>query len=72
MKDSTKRRSVLARTLVLAGSLFGGLMKSTTGEKFKPSYAGATLRGAAPIYMPKRKKFRGYMRSEEWKRKHPR
>ena len=70
MKDSTRRRSVIARTIVLVGALFGGLMKNTTSKAAHASGAGATLRGNAPIYNPRRGKFKGYMRSETYKKNH--
>ena len=64
MKDSTKRRTVIGRTLILAGAFFGGLLKGSDGKTAHPSGQGATLRGNAPIYNPRRGKFKGYLRNK--------
>ena len=63
MKNSTKRRSVLARTLVLLTSMFSGNLKDTSGKNVSPRYASGTGWGGGAVFSPKRTKFKGYMRN---------
>jgi len=64
MSKNTQRRSVLARTLVLIGSMFAsGAADKDTFASGGAKYAAGTGWGSGAIYMPKRGKFKGYMRN---------
>ncbi len=73
MKNSTKRRSVLGRTLMLIGSMFamGAVAKGARG-KSNPTMAAGLGWGSGAIYSPRKGKHKGYMRSETYQKKHKR
>ncbi len=80
MSESIKRRSVIGQTLVLAGAFLGGLLDYPVdypvdypGRKsFTPTGPGSSMRGPTPAFYARRGKHKGFMRSEEYQKKHQR
>lgn len=75
MKDSTKRRSFLGKTLVLLGAMFaiGADKKVLASEnRSKTQHASGMGWGGGAVYSPPRGKFKGFMRSDAYKKKHQR
>jgi hypothetical protein len=71
-----ERKSVLRKALVLVGSLFaaGAADKKVFAQeqKSKHQYAMGTGWGGGAVFSPKRTKFKGFMRSTAYKKKHQR
>jgi len=72
MKDSTKRRSVVGRTLMLIGAMFaaGAADKKT----FRGTHSGTSAHGnlgwgGSAVYSPTRSKHKGFMRDPEYRAK---